>query len=199
MQTIVVFASGNGGNFEALAQFFSAATKHVRIALLVCDHPDAPVLARAKRLSIPTLTVDYHDFASKQAAEEAIIAALPPLDLIVLAGFMRIIGPTLLAAYPNQIINLHPALLPSFPGRSGIHDAFVYGVKVTGVTVHYVDAGIDSGKIIAQEPVRIEPKMSEAALEIAIHRVEHQLLPHTVETLLAALPNVATQSKGGSL
>jgi phosphoribosylglycinamide formyltransferase-1 len=97
---------------------------------------------------------------------------------------MRIVGPTLLAAFPDQIVNLHPALLPSFPGRNGIQDAYAYGVKVTGVTVHYVDAGIDSGRIIAQEPVRIQPEMSLAELVTAIHAVEHDLLPKTVADLL---------------
>lgn len=178
MSTISVFASGTGSNFEALAD------AGLPIALVVCDHADAPVVAKAQARRIATFIIDYRDYPTKAAAEAAILAALPASDLIVLAGYMRIIGPTLLAAYPGQIINLHPALLPSFPGRTGIADAYAYGVKVTGVTVHVVDAGIDSGRILAQAPVRILPGESLAHLEARIHAVEHQLLPHTVAAIL---------------
>ncbi|MFD1484117.1 phosphoribosylglycinamide formyltransferase [Lacticaseibacillus baoqingensis] len=184
MKHIVVFASGNGSNFAALARYFEGGRHGVVIDLLVCDHPGAYVLTRAAEFGIATFAIDYHAYADKQAAETAILAQLPPCDMIVLAGFMRIIGATLLAAFPERIVNLHPALLPSFPGRSGIQDAYAYGVKVTGVTVHYVDAGIDSGQIIAQEPVRINPEMTLAELETAIHAVEHDLLPKTVADLL---------------
>ncbi|MCI1985681.1 MAG: phosphoribosylglycinamide formyltransferase [Lactobacillus sp.] len=184
MKHIVVFASGDGSNFAALARYFESGRHGVTIDLLICDHQDAYVLTRAADFGIPSLTIDYHEFATKAAAEAYVLAQLPPCDLLVLAGFMRIVGPTLLAAFPDQIVNLHPALLPSFPGRNGIQDAYAYGVKVTGVTVHYVDAGIDSGRIIAQEPVRIQPEMSLAELVTAIHAVEHDLLPKTVADLL---------------
>ncbi|WP_461212992.1 phosphoribosylglycinamide formyltransferase [Lacticaseibacillus sp. GG6-2] len=184
MKNIIVFASGNGSNFETLAKYFADASRGVTISLLVCDHAHAYVLQRAAKFNIPTLTIAYPDYKTKADAEKALLAQLPACDLIVLAGFMRIIGPTLLQAYPDRIVNLHPALLPSFPGRTGIKDAYDYGVKVTGVTVHYVDAGIDSGKIIAQVPVRIEPNMALADLETAIHAAEHDLLPQTVADLL---------------
>lgn len=184
MKQLIVFASGNGSNFQALAEYFQGGQHGAEIELLVCDHADAYVLQRAQQVGIKSLVIDYSAYANKAEAETALLAQLPACDLIVLAGFMRIIGATLLDAYPNQIINLHPALLPSFPGRSGIADAYAYGVKVTGVTVHYVDAGIDSGQIIAQEPVKVASGMSLAELETAIHAVEHQLLPQTVESLL---------------
>ncbi|KRN24888.1 phosphoribosylglycinamide formyltransferase [Lacticaseibacillus camelliae DSM 22697 = JCM 13995] len=180
---LIVFASGTGSNFEALADHFDR-TKTAAILALVCDQPGAPVLAKAKRRGIPVIALNYRDYPDKAAAEAALIAHLPACDLIVLAGFMRIIGSTLLNAYPNRIINLHPALLPSFPGRTGIADAFNYGVKVTGVTVHYVDAGIDSGKIIAQAPVLIGEGTTLPELETAIHDVEHHLLPQTIEALI---------------
>ncbi len=183
MKQIVVFASGSGTNFQALHDFFKDSTK-VQIALLVCDHEDAYVLQRAALAKVPTLVVNFRDYANKAEAEQAILDKLPTCDLIVLAGYMRIIGKTLLAAFPNRIINLHPALLPSFPGRTGIQDAYDYGVKVTGVTVHYVDAGIDSGQIIAQAPVRIKSGESVEELEARIHAVEHELLPQTVAALL---------------
>ena len=183
MKQIIVFASGSGTNFQALQDYFQTSHE-VNIALLVCDHADAYVLQRAKVAGVPTLVINFRDYANKAEAEQAILEKMPTCDLIVLAGYMRIIGPTLLAAYPDRIVNLHPALLPSFPGRTGIQDAYDYGVKVTGVTVHYVDAGIDSGQIIAQEPVRIKPGETVAQLEARIHAVEHVLLPQTVATLL---------------
>ncbi|WDF82335.1 phosphoribosylglycinamide formyltransferase [Lacticaseibacillus pabuli] len=186
MKTIVVFASGNGSNFAAMANAFQPS-HNIRIALLVCDQPGAPVLQLADKYHVPTLVVDYRNFKNKAAAEAHIVAHIPPCNLVVLAGFMRIIGPTLLNAYPNRIINLHPALLPSFPGRTGIADAYNYGVKVTGVTVHYVDAGIDSGQIIAQAPVPVLPDMTLNDLETTIHETEHVLLPQTVAMLLATL------------
>ncbi|WP_179395127.1 phosphoribosylglycinamide formyltransferase [Lacticaseibacillus absianus] len=183
MKRLIIFASGTGSNFAALAAHY-AASPLAQIVALVCDHADAPVLAKAEAAGIPTLTVDYKAYPTKRAAEQAIVAMLPPADLLILAGFMRIIGPTLLAAYPDRIINLHPALLPSFPGRTGIEDAYAYGVKVTGVTVHVVDAGIDSGRILAQVPVAVLPHMSCADLATAIHAVEHRLLPTTVDRLI---------------
>ncbi|KRM88362.1 phosphoribosylglycinamide formyltransferase [Lacticaseibacillus thailandensis] len=182
-KSIAIFASGTGSNFQALVNAFAGRTDIV-IRALVCDHADAPVVAKATRAQIPVIVVDYRTAGSKTTAERRILAQLPPIDLIVLAGYMRILGPTLLNAYPQRIINLHPALLPSFPGRTGIEDAWHYGVKVTGVTVHYVDAGVDSGQIIAQVPVPITTGMSLEDLTAQIHRVEHQLLPATVRQLV---------------
>ena len=153
MKSLAVFASGNGTNFEALANAAQAVDSHYQIAVLVCDQMQAPVIQKAAARHIPTLVVNFKDYANKAAAETYILSQLPPVDALILAGYMRIIGPTLLNAFPKRIINLHPALLPSFPGRQGIKDAFDYGVKVTGVTVHYVDAGIDTGEIIAVEVV----------------------------------------------
>ncbi|WP_125702833.1 phosphoribosylglycinamide formyltransferase [Lacticaseibacillus daqingensis] len=183
MKRLIVFASGTGSNFAALVAHYQASAR-VAIVALVCDHADAPVLAKAAAAGIPTITINYKGYPTKQAAEAALVAMLPATDLIVLAGYMRIIGKTLLAAYPDRIINLHPALLPSFPGRAGIQDAYDYGVKVTGVTVHVVDAGVDSGRILAQAPVAITAGMTVDALETKIHQVEHQLLPQTIDNLI---------------
>ncbi len=184
MKNIAIFASGTGSNFAALVAKFSDAAAGVHISVLVCDQAGAPVLTKAQAAGIPIIKVDYRACGSKAKAETTILRQLPPVDLIVLAGYMRILGPTLLNAYPRQIINLHPALLPSFPGRTGIADAYNYGVRVTGITVHYVDSGIDSGEIIAQEPVRIVRGESLAELEVAIHAAEHKLLPAVVVELL---------------
>jgi phosphoribosylglycinamide formyltransferase-1 len=184
MKNIAIFASGTGSNFAALQAAFADPARGVHISVLVCDHAHAAVVAKARTAGVPVVLVNYKQCGSKAAAEQYIISKLPTVDLIVLAGFMRILGPDLLAAYPRKIINLHPALLPSFPGRTGIADAYEYGVKVTGVTVHYVDAGVDSGEIIAQEPVRITAGESLDELETAIHAVEHVLLPNAVTELI---------------
>lgn len=178
MSGITVFASGTGSNFQALV------AAGLPVHFLVCDQPHAPVVALAQAAGIATFTLNYRDYADKTAAEAAIVAAVPASDLIVLAGYMRLLGPTLLAAWPNRIINLHPALLPSFPGRAGIADALAYGVKITGVTVHLVDAGLDSGRILAQAAVPIEAGDTEATLAPKIHAVEHRLLPATVAAIL---------------
>ncbi|MDG3060510.1 phosphoribosylglycinamide formyltransferase [Lacticaseibacillus casei] len=184
MKALAVFASGNGTNFEALFEASQAQDSNFRIVVVVCDRARAPVIRKAAHHQIPTIVVNFKDYADKAAAEAHILTALPPVDALILAGYMRIIGPTLLDAFPRRIINLHPALLPSFPGRQGIKDAFDYGVKVTGVTVHYVDAGIDTGEIIAQDPVRVLPGMTLAELEAAIHRQEHHTFPETVKKLI---------------
>ena len=177
MKRLAVFASGNGTNFLALAEHFQTSTRGAEIAVLVCDQPGAPVIAKAARFGIPAHIFNYRDYPTKKAAEQAILAALPPVDLVVLAGFMRIIGPTLLAAFPRRIVNLHPALLPAFPGRTGIADAYAYGGKITGVTVHYVDAGCDTGEIIAHQPARRLPGITESGFEPAIHAPDNPLLP----------------------
>ena len=184
MKDLAVFASGHGTNFEALPNAADQPDCGYRIAALVCDQSQAPVIQKAAARNILTIVVDFKSYPNKTAAETAILEQLPPVSALILAGYMRIIGPTLLRAFPKKIINLHPALLPSFPGRQGIQDAFDYGVKVTGVTVHFVDAGIDTGEIIAQVPVNITDGMSLAELEQAIHRQEHQIFPATVKNLI---------------
>ncbi|MDC6397645.1 phosphoribosylglycinamide formyltransferase [Lactiplantibacillus pentosus] len=183
---IAVFASGNGTNFVALHQAIAARELPATIALLVCDQPQAPVIAKARALQVPVLIVDFHDYANKAAAEEIILTALQArqIDAVLLAGYMRIIGSTLLTAYPHKIINLHPALLPKFPGRHGIEDAFAAGVSETGVTIHYIDAGIDTGQIIAQRTVPVKSDDTLATLATRIHDCEHQFYPDVLQTLI---------------
>lgn len=179
---VAVFASGNGTNFEAI----KAADLPITICVLVCDHADAPVIKRAKKHNIPVIISEVQKGLPKKDRERTLLKALRGrrVDTLILAGYMRIIGTTLLTAYPKRIINIHPALLPSFPGRHGIEDAYAAGVKVTGVTIHFVDAGIDSGQIIAQEAVKRESKDTLASLEVKIHDVEHWLYPQTIRHLI---------------
>ena len=144
------------------------------------------MIAKARALQVPVLIVDFHDYANKAAAEEIILTALQAsqIDAVLLAGYMRIIGSTLLTAYPHKIINLHPALLPKFPGRHGIEDAFAAGVSETGVTIHYIDAGIDTGQIIAQRTVPVKSDDTLATLATRIHDCEHQFYPDVLQTLI---------------
>lgn len=183
---IAIFASGNGTNFVALQQAIVARPIPVEVALVVCDQPDAPVIDKARQVGVPILIVNFHDYANKAAAEAIILTALQAhaIDAILLAGYMRIIGATLLNAYPHKIINLHPALLPHFPGRHGIEDAFAAGVTTTGVTIHYIDAGIDTGQVIAQRSVPVLPADTVATLATRIHACEHQFYPDVLQALI---------------
>ncbi|MCL2559186.1 MAG: phosphoribosylglycinamide formyltransferase [Turicibacter sp.] len=184
MKRIVVFASGSGSNFETIVQKLHG--KVCEVALLVCDKPGAYCLERAEKLGIATLQVSLKDFASKADYELAIIKHLQKVEpeLIVLAGYMKLIGEVLLAEYEGKIINIHPALLPAFPGADGIGDALRYGVRVMGVTVHYVDAGVDTGRIIDQDSFKRADGETEQQSKEKIHAIEHDLYPRVIEQLL---------------
>ncbi|TGD18084.1 phosphoribosylglycinamide formyltransferase [Levilactobacillus suantsaiihabitans] len=187
VKRLAVFASGNGTNFTALWQAIQDRQLPATIALLVCDHADAPVIQRAQAARVPVFCLDFKAYATKAEAETVILDQLRAAQVtaILLAGYMRLIGPTLLAAYPQRIINLHPALLPHFPGRHSIEDALAAKVTTTGVTIHFVDAGIDTGQIIGQRAVPILPTDTYATLAPRIHAVEHQFYPDTLQQLLA--------------
>lgn len=193
---VAILASGNGSNFEALAHQFQAGLLPGELAFVFSDHHNAYVLERARRLNIKAYSFEVKEFENKAAYEKALLQLLQEqeIDLIVLAGYMRIIGKTLLSHYSNRILNIHPSLLPSFPGLYGIKDAYEYGVKVTGVTVHLVDDGVDTGPIIAQEPVMILPEDSLESLEEKIHQTEHRLYPKVLRDVL--LQSDKNKSKG---
>lgn len=183
---IAVFASGNGSNFEALAAACDDGRLPAEIALMVCDKPGAYVCERAARHGVETFAFSPRSYASKAAFEAEIAGMLRErgVCLVCLAGYMRIIGPTLLKAYGGRIINIHPALLPAFPGAHAIRDAFDYGVKVFGVTIHYVDDTVDGGRIISQAAVPYEGSDIDE-LEAMIHKTEHRLYVDTVSRLLS--------------
>ncbi|WHA10305.1 phosphoribosylglycinamide formyltransferase [Enterococcus montenegrensis] len=182
---IAVLASGNGSNFAAIADYFQKESVAAEIAFVFSDKKNAFVLERAQKIGVATFQFSPQDFPSKKDYEKALLALMQQekIDLIVLAGYMRIIGPQLLAAFPKKIINIHPSLLPAFPGLNGIKDAYDYGVKVTGVTVHYIDAGVDTGPIIAQVPVLILDD-DLTSLEAKIHQAEHQLYPTVLKQIV---------------
>ncbi|MBN1587744.1 MAG: phosphoribosylglycinamide formyltransferase [Candidatus Omnitrophica bacterium] len=179
---IAVLASGSGSNFEALVQASQEGRIPAKITLLIVDNPQAGAIERARRLGISFEVVDREAFAQRADFEAALrthIDKSPPA-LIALAGFMRVLSPDFVSAYPNKILNIHPALLPGFPGAHGIHDAYSYGVQITGVTVHYVDEGVDTGPIVLQEALAVDPAKSEEELEAQIHQIEHRLYPEAV-------------------
>lgn len=187
---VVVLASGNGSNLQAIIDKLHgrAATPGappVEVVLVISDQPGARALERAEKAGIPTQVHALASAGSREAQEAAILAAVQEAepDLVVLAGYMRIVPADFVQALPWRIINLHPALLPAFPGTESIADALQHGVKVTGVTVHFVDEGLDTGPIIAQEAVRVEEGDTEETLAERIHAVEHALLPETIRLL----------------
>jgi len=152
------------------------------IALLVCDQPKAGVIAKAKRAGIKVALVKRQDFASKEDFEKKIFQHLEEnkIDLIIMAGFMRMLSSEFIRRYKDRIINIHPALLPSFKGAHAIKDAFDYGVKATGVTVHFVDEEMDHGPIILQQALKVEERDTLESLEAKIHKIEHRLYPEAV-------------------
>lgn len=172
-----VFASGTGTNFDALVAAQKDGKLKAEIVCLMADQPNAKALEKAKNYGIKAQYFNPKDYANKAAFEKDLIDWLTAqeIELIILSGYMRIVGPTLLEAYPQRIVNLHPALLPNFPGAHAILDAYQAGVSQTGVTVHYIDEGIDTGPLIIQEPVDIDPSWSLEELEQAVHAKEYDL------------------------
>ncbi len=177
MVNIAVFASGSGTNFEKILGHIEDGSLPVHCSCLIVDKVDAFALKRAEKHNVRAYFVNPKRYDSKEEYEENILSLLQKhnVDLIVLSGYMRFIGSVLLNAYPKRIINLHPAYLPEFPGAHSILDAFEAGVKETGVTVHYVDEGVDTGPIIRQERVPIDPNWDLAQLETHVHDKEYEL------------------------
>ena len=186
MANIAVFASGRGTNFQAIIKAVKKGIIKANLSLLVCDNPDAFCLKRAKKSGIKWVLAERKNFSSRDDFETNIIEHLKQenIDLIVMAGFMRILGPKLVSAYRDKILNIHPAILPSFKGSHGIKEAFDYGVKVAGVTVHFVDEKMDHGPIILQQAVKIEENDSLESLEAKIHRLEHKLYPKCISLFI---------------
>jgi phosphoribosylglycinamide formyltransferase-1 len=179
---IAVFVSGSGTNLQAIIDASQKGDLGATVALVVSDKEGAYALTRAKNASIETFVLNPKGFRSREEYDKEVMRALDKkhIELVVLAGFMRLVSDHFVGAYKNRIINIHPALLPSFKGTHGIRDAFVCGVKQTGVTVHFVDAELDHGPIILQEPVRVEEGDTLESLEEKIHKTEHRLYPEAI-------------------
>lgn len=189
MKKIAVFASGSGSNFEAIVRAEQEGRLGAAVSLLVCDQLQAAVIQKAEALNIPVFSFLPKQYSSKQAFEEEIVQELEHygISFVFLAGYMRLIGPVLLHAFEGNIINIHPSLLPAFPGKDAIGQAWEAGVKITGVTIHYVDKGMDTGGIIAQEAVNIHRTDSKETLTNAIQAIEHRLYPEVIDELAGKL------------
>ena len=181
-----MFASGQGGNFEALARAGREGALGGRIAALFCDVPAAPVCERAKRFGIEVVTPPVGRFRTRLEDEAPWLEALDArgVGTLALAGFMRRLHAPLLAAYRDRIVNIHPSLLPAFPGLDAIARALEHGVRVTGCTVHLVEEGLDDGPILAQSAVEVRDGETLETLTARIHTAEHALYPATVRRFL---------------
>jgi phosphoribosylglycinamide formyltransferase-1 len=175
---IGVLVSGNGTNLQALID------AGLPVAAVASSRKDAYALERARTAGVATATFSLDCHGSRDERDLVMATWLEEhgVDLVVLAGFMQVLTPTFLGRFPDRVVNVHPSLLPAFPGRRAIDDALAADVETTGVTVHYVDEGVDTGQVIRQEPVPVEPR---ATLEERIHAVEHELLPAVVKELCA--------------
>lgn len=184
---LAFMASGSGSNFENIVREIQAGRLDADAAILICDKPGAGVLARAEKLKVPAALVDRKAHLSKEAFEAEIVRRLEEsrCDFIVLAGYMRILSSEFVFRYWGRIINIHPSLLPAFPGAHGIRDAFEAGVKETGVTVHFVDTGVDTGPVILQRKVPVEPGDTLESLETRVHAMEYTLYPEALSLVLA--------------
>ncbi len=185
MHRIAVFASGEGTNFEAIVAATERGELDARVALVVCDRPGARVVERAAAHGVETWVFAPKEWGSKEAYEREIVRRLDAagVELVCLAGYMRIVGDTLLEAYGGRIVNVHPSLLPAFRGAHAIEQALACGVKVFGVTIHWVDATLDGGRIIAQRAFAYEGG-DAAELEALVHATEHPLYVETIRRLL---------------
>lgn len=180
---IAVFASGQGSNFQALLDASHAGELGgAEIVLLVSDKPQAPVVERARAAGVDTFVFQPKAYARREDYEAEIAAELEgrQVDLVVLAGYMRLLTAVLVDRYAGRMINIHPSLLPAFPGKDAIGQAWEYGVKVTGVTVHLVDGGMDTGAVVAQTAVPLLPDDRIESLEERIHQAEKELYPQVV-------------------
>jgi len=181
--TLGVLASGRGSNFQAIIDSIERGYLRARVAVLITDNPDAYAIERAKKHDIESLVLRPKDFPDKDSYYSHIAQELERrgVDLVILAGFMRIVGRRLVERYPNRIMNIHPAILPSFPGLHGQRQAVDYGVKISGCTVHFVDEGVDTGPIIIQAAVPAYDDDTEESLSERILKQEHRIFPYAIK------------------
>lgn len=182
MLNLGVLASGRGSNFQSIINEINAGRLDAKIKILITDNPNAYAIQRAKQHGINWIYVNPKEFPSKDSFYEKLADLLiaEEVELVILAGFMRIIGKPLIDAYPMKIMNIHPALLPSFPGLHGQKKAIQYGVKISGCTVHFVDEGMDTGPIIIQAAISVNPEDTEQSLSDKILQLEHKIYPEAI-------------------
>ena len=184
---IAVLCSGRGTNLQAILNAIHAGRLRARVAIVISDQPDAQALRRAERSGVEARYLNPKNFPTRARYERALIALLDArrVRLVCLAGFLRLLSPVFVHHFRDRVLNIHPALLPAFPGAHAVHDALAWGAKVTGVTVHLVDELMDHGPILLQEPVAIAPRDTDRTLLEKLHRVEHRLYPKAIGLMLA--------------
>ncbi|MBE3037105.1 MAG: phosphoribosylglycinamide formyltransferase [Candidatus Atribacteria bacterium] len=183
MVNIGVLVSGRGTNLQAIIEAIEEGKIEGEIKVVISDHPDAYALKRAQQYHIDTRYINFKGFKNREDYDKEIIKTLKEkkIELVVLAGYMRILSPYFIRTYKNKIMNIHPALLPSFPGFHAQKQAIEYGAKVSGCTVHFVDEGIDSGPIILQKAVEVSDDDTEESLAEKILKEEHQIYPRAIQ------------------
>ena len=194
-----VLISGRGSNLLSILHAEAAARLDARVRIVVSNRADAGGLVHAKARDVPTRVLSHKDFATREAYDEALVAVLREagVTFVVLAGFMRIVTPVLLDAFPNRVLNVHPSLLPAFPGTHAQAQALAHGVKLAGCTVHFVDAGTDSGPIVAQTAVQVRDDDDEESLSARILAAEHNLLPRALQWIAQGRVTIVPGQHGG--
>ncbi len=175
-------ASGSGSNFEAVAQAIESGNLNAKIAVLIHNKPEIKAIDRAQSRGIPTVLLDHRAYSSREELDRAIVTTFQAhqVECVIMAGWMRVITQVLIDAFPHRVINIHPSLLPSFPGIHAIEQALAAGVKITGCTVHLVSLEVDSGPILVQAAVPILPDDTAATLHARVQIQEHQILPQAI-------------------
>jgi phosphoribosylglycinamide formyltransferase-1 len=194
---IAVLASGSGTNLQAILDRVHGR-EGIEVVAVGSDKPGARALERASAAGVATAAFPAADHESRERRDEAMADWLDGLDvnLVVLAGYMQLLSPAFVRRFAGRVINVHPALLPSFPGLDAIGQALAHGVRVTGVTIHFVDEGVDTGPVIAQRAVPIGDDRDRATLEREIHAVEHELLPAVISAIAAGRVRLGEEAGG---
>ena len=185
-RTLGVLISGRGSNLQAIIDAIAAGTLDARIAVVISNRPDAAGLERARRVGIETLVLSHRDYPSREEYDRVLAEHLRARDvgLVCLAGFMRLLSPVFIRAFPNAILNIHPSLLPAFPGLDAQHQAWAHGVKIAGATVHLVDCDLDAGPIVLQRAVPVLEDDTPDTLSARILEEEHTLYPEAIRLVL---------------
>lgn len=183
---LAVLVSGNGSNLQAILDAAEEPAYPAEVALVLSNRPQAFALERARRANVPAAVIPHQDFPTREAFEKELIKKIKEarIDLVILAGFMRVLTPFFVGQFPSRILNIHPSLLPAFPGTHAIQKAWDAGVDITGVTVHFVDEGTDKGPVLFQEKVPVAGCKTVEELEKKIHQVEHKIFPETIRRLV---------------
>jgi phosphoribosylglycinamide formyltransferase-1 len=183
MMNFAVLASGRGSNLKAIIEAVKSGKINAQLSVVISDKKDAYALEGARQAGIPALYINPKDFHDRESFDKGLVERLHEfkIDFVVLAGYMRLVSIYFIQQYPNKILNIHPSLIPAFRGMHAIKDAFDYGAKITGVTVHIVIEEMDDGPIVLQEAVRVDPKDTLESLEEKIHQAEHRIFPQAID------------------